>query len=310
MKIFVAGHTGLVGSAIVGAIEARPDFSWVGATRAELDLLDKGMVQNFVEAHKPDAIIVAAAKVGGIGANSNFPVDFLAQNLQIELNITEAAFSAGIQKFLFLGSSCIYPKFATQPLKEEYLLSGALEITNEPYAIAKIAGIKLVAAYRKQFDMPWISAMPCNIYGPRDNFNLQNSHVLPALIRKLHEAKLNKSSGIPLWGSGAPMREFLFSEDLAEACLFLLENYSDERHINVGSGEEVAIRDLAALVADVVGYTGEIFWDHSKPDGTPRKILDSTRINELGWHSKVSLREGVEKTYAWYLENTDLANSK
>ena len=306
MKIFVAGHTGLVGSAIIEAIDARPDLTWVGETRANLDLFDRKEVEKFIDCEKPDAVIMAAAKVGGIGANSNFPVDFLAENLQLALNITQAAFRADVRRLLFLGSSCIYPKFATQPLKEEYLLSGALEATNEPYALAKIAGIKLVAAYRKQFQMPWISAMPCNIFGPRDNFDLENGHVLPSLIRKLHEAKVAKVSGISLWGSGAPMREFLFSQDLAEACLFLLENYSGDIHINVGSGEEVSIRELATLVAEVVGYEGEIFWDHSKPDGTPRKILDSSKIHDLGWQSKISLLEGVKRTYAWYLANSEL----
>ena len=306
MKIYVAGHTGLVGSALTREIQSRTEHEWLGATRGELDLSDKAATIEFVARNRPDAIIIAAARVGGIGANSNYPVEFLAENLAIELNLTEAAFRAEIPRLLFLGSSCIYPKFATQPIKEEYLLTGTLEPTNEPYALAKIAGLKLVAAYRKQHGLAWVSAMPCNIYGPGDNFDLENGHVLPSLIRKIHEAKLDGAAGLALWGSGAPMREFLYSEDLATACLMLLEQNSNETLLNIGSGEEVSIRELAAIIADVVGFEGEIFWDHSKPDGTPRKVLESSKIQDMGWRHQVTLREGIKRTYDWYLQNEDV----
>lgn len=302
MKIYVAGHNGLVGSAITKKIESDGFHSWIGKTRSELDLREKKAVEEFVMKEKPDAIIIAAARVGGIGANSKFPVEFLSENLQIEVNLMEAAAKARIKRLLFLGSSCIYPKFATQPIKEEFLLSGALEQTNEPYAIAKIAGIKLVNAYRSQYGFDWVSAMPCNIYGPGDNFDLQTGHVLPSLIRKFHEAKEEGLAGITLWGSGAPLREFLHVDDLASAVLFLLENHHSDLHINVGSGQEISIRELSQLVSAAVGFKGEILWDDSKPDGTPRKILDSSKIKEMGWTHSWSLSDGVNQTYKWFFD--------
>lgn len=305
MRIYVAGHTGLVGSAITRQIDEDNQHTWMGRTRAELDLLNKADVHEFVSECKPDAIAIAAARVGGIGANSKFPVEFLSENLQIEVNLMGAAAKAGVKRLLFLGSSCIYPRFSNQPIKEEYLLSGALEQTNEPYALAKIAGIKLVNAYRNQYGFDWISAMPCNIYGPGDNFDLETGHVLPSLIRKFHEAKIERLSGLALWGSGGPLREFLYVDDLASAVLFLLENHHSDLHINVGSGEEVSIRDLAKQVAEVVGFGGEIFWDHSKPDGTPRKLLNSSKIHDMGWQSSVGLKEGIRKTYEWYLSSIE-----
>jgi GDP-L-fucose synthase len=304
MKIYVAGHRGLVGSAIVREIEKGSKHSWIGQTRSELDLLDRKEVFQFVEDSKPDAIVIAAAKVGGIKANSTYPVEFLSQNLQIETNLIDAAAAAGIEKVLFLGSSCIYPKLSPQPIKEEYLLTGALEQTNEAYAIAKIAGLKLIDAYRAEYKKNWISAMPTNMYGPGDNFDLENAHVLPALIRRFHEAKVGNSSVVTLWGTGNPMREFLHADDLAAACLFMLEEYSGNVALNVGTGKDISIKELASLISRVVGFKGEISWDKSKPDGTPRKLLDVTKINQLGWAAKISLEEGIMQTYAWYLANS------
>ena len=303
MKIFVAGHTGLVGSALVREISNSEEHSWVGRTRSELDLFDLDAIRSFLSEERPDAVIVAAARVGGIGANSTNPVEFLSENLKIELNMMEAAHAHGVTRLVFLGSSCIYPKFATQPIKEEALLTGGLEETNAPYSIAKIAGLKLVEAYRSQFGRDWISAMPCNLYGPGDNFDLQSGHVLPSLIRRFHEAKVSGATAVTLWGSGSPTREFLFADDAAKAILFLLGNYSEPTHVNIGSGDEISIRDLAQTVAQVVGYTGSTFWDHSRPDGTPRKLLDSSKIHKLGWQHSTSLLEGVRKTYDWYLKN-------
>jgi len=302
LKIYVAGHTGLVGSALVRAIE-QSSHTWMGATRQELDLLDRKEVFDFVSKANPDAIIIAAAKVGGILANKTFPVEFLSENLQIETNLIDAAHAARTPKLLFLGSSCIYPKLAPQPLKEEYLLTGPLEETNEPYALAKIAGLKLVQAYRRQHKLHWISAMPTNLYGPGDNFSPEGSHVLPALIRRFHEAKLSGASSVTVWGSGKPLREFLHVDDLAAACLVLLDRYDHEVAINVGSGQEVSIAELANLVSEVIGYSGEIKFDSSKPDGTPRKLLENSRLSALGWAPKVSLREGIETTYKWFLSN-------
>jgi GDP-L-fucose synthase len=302
MKIYVAGHRGLVGSAIVRAIESTGKHTWLGRTRAELDLLNRQAVFNFLETEKPDAVIIAAAKVGGIHANNTYPVQFLSENLQIEANLMDAAHAADIGKLLFLGSSCVYPKFSPQPIKEEYLLTGELEKTNEAYALAKISGLKLVQAYRSQYGYNWISAMPTNMYGPGDNFDLENSHVLPALIRKFDDAKNLGSSSVKLWGSGSPKREFLHSDDLGRACLFLIENYDDDTPINVGVGDDISIRDLAVLIQDIVGFKGEIEWDSSKPDGTPRKLLDVSRINSLGWKPETSLRSGIESTYNWYRE--------
>jgi GDP-L-fucose synthase len=301
LKIYVAGHRGLVGSAIVRQIEADGKHTWVGKTRQELDLLDRGAVFQFLSSEKPDAVIIAAAKVGGIQANNSFPVEFLSENLQIETNLMDAAHKAKIERLLFLGSSCVYPKFAEQPLREEYLLTGALEPTNEAYALSKISGLKLVQAYRKQYGHRWISAMPTNIYGPGDNFDLENSHVLPALIRKFHDAKISAAKSVTLWGTGSPRREFLHSDDLAKACLFLLENYDDEVAINVGVGEDITIREVAELIKKIVGYSGSIDWNTSKPDGTPRKLLDVQRITSLGWKATTSLESGIESTYDWYV---------
>jgi GDP-L-fucose synthase len=295
--IFVAGHRGLVGSAIWRNLQARGFTRLLGRTRAELDLLDLSAVRQFYQRERPEFVFVAAAKVGGILANSTQPVEFLYQNLTIQNNLIEGAYEYGVRKLLFLGSSCIYPKLAPQPLKEEYLLTGPLEPTNEWYAIAKIAGIRLCQAFRRQHGRDFISAMPTNMYGPNDNFDPQASHVLPALIRKFHEAKSSDSPDVTCWGSGSPLREFLYSDDLASACVFLMENYSEEQFINIGSGSEVSIRELAETVRRVVGYRGNILWDTSKPDGTPRKFMDSSRLLALGWRPKVDLIEGIRLAY-------------
>jgi GDP-L-fucose synthase len=304
MRIYVAGHRGLVGSAIIRALEAGGEHSWIGRTRSELDLLDRKAVFDFLATEKPDAVIIAAAKVGGIHANNTYPVEFLTENLQIEANLMDGAHAAGIKKLLFLGSSCVYPKMAQQPIKEEYLLTGELEKTNEAYALAKISGLKLVQAYRSQYGYDWISAMPTNMYGPGDNFDLENSHVLPALIRKFDDAKSSGAASVKLWGSGTPRREFLHADDLGRACVYLLENYNDEVAINVGVGEDVSIKELAELIKETVGFSGSIEWDSSKPDGTPRKLLDVSRITSLGWKAKISLEDGIRSTYEWYKENT------
>jgi GDP-L-fucose synthase len=303
MKIYVAGHRGLVGSAIIRAVEAEGKHTWIGRTRSELDLLDRKAVFEFVASEKPDAIIVAAAKVGGIHANNTYPVQFLSENMQIETNLMDAAHAAGIEKLLFLGSSCVYPKLAQQPIKEEYLLTGELEKTNEAYALAKISGLKLVQAYRKQYGHKWVSAMPTNMYGPGDNFDLENSHVLPALIRKFDDAKKSGAPTVTLWGSGSPRREFLHADDLGRACVYLLENYNDDVAINVGVGEDVSIKELAELIKETVGFSGSIDWDSSKPDGTPRKLLDVSRITKLGWKAHISLKDGIASTYEWYKTN-------
>jgi GDP-L-fucose synthase len=300
MKIFVAGHRGLVGSAILREIESGAKHTWVGKTHAELDLLDRKSVFEYVNAEKPDAVVIAAAKVGGIKANSTYPVQYLSENMQIETNLIDASAAADIAKVLFLGSSCVYPKLSPQPIKEEYLLTGELEKTNEAYAIAKIAGLKLIQAYRAQYDRSWISAMPTNMYGPGDNFDLDNAHVLPALIRRFHEAKVAGTASVTLWGSGTPKREFLHADDLAAASIFLLENYQGDIAINVGTGSDVSIKELAEIIRKIVGYEGEIAWDATKPDGTPRKLLDVSRITALGWSPKISLEEGIRTTYEWY----------
>jgi GDP-L-fucose synthase len=303
LKIYVAGHKGLVGSAIVRAIEAEGKHTWIGRTRAELDLLDRKAVFAFLAKEKPDAVVIAAAKVGGIQANNTFPVEFLSQNLQIETNLMDGAHAAQIEKLLFLGSSCVYPKLAQQPIKEEYLLTGELEKTNEAYALAKISGLKLVQAYRKQYGHKWISAMPTNMYGPGDNFDLEKSHVLPALIRKFHDAKTRGSDSVTLWGTGSPMREFLHSDDLGRACIYLLEHYDDDVAINIGVGHDITIRDLAELIGKIVRFQGDIVWDSSKPDGTPRKLLDVSRITALGWKPEISLEDGIGSTYEWFKTN-------
>ena len=306
-KVFVAGHRGLVGSAIARAFQRRIENgeSWeiVTRSRQELDLLDAKAVRTFFETDRPTHVVVAAAKVGGIKANNDLPVDFLLDNLKIQNHLIESAHSAGASKLLFLGSSCIYPKFAPQPIKEAALLTGTLEPTNEAYAIAKIAGIKLCQAYRKQHGADFISAMPTNMYGPFDNFDLNTSHVLPAMIHKFHLAKVEKRPSMTLWGTGSPRREFLHSSDLADACLMLLDNYSESEHINVGSGEDLTIKELAGIVQEVVGYQGEIVWDTTQPDGTPRKLMDGSRIRALGWQPKISLSEGIADAYRWFLDN-------
>lgn len=300
MKIYVAGHMGLVGSAIVRQIELIGKDTWIGRTRVELDLLDRKAVFDFLKTEKPDAVVIAAARVGGISANSAYPVQFLSENLQIETNLMDGSHHAGIDRLLFLGSSCVYPKHAAQPITEESLLTGALEETNEAYALAKISGLKLVQAYRNQYGHRWISAMPSNMYGPGDNFDLNTSHVLPAFIRKFHDAKISGASSVTLWGTGAPKREFLHSDDLARACLFLLESYDSDIPINVGAGKDLTISELATLTRRVVGFMGLVNWDTSKPDGTPRKLLDSSKISALGWKPSIGLEDGLQSTYKWY----------
>lgn len=303
--IYVAGHRGLAGSAIWRALEAQGFTNLVGFPSSELDLTDRPAVFRAMADVRPDVVIDAAAKVGGIHANNTYPADFLSQNLQIQTNLMDAANDVGVERLLFLGSSCIYPKFAQQPIRESSLLTGALEETNDAYAIAKIAGIMQVQASRRQFGRRWISAMPTNLYGPGDNFHPENSHVLAALLRRFHEAARSGASEVVIWGSGTPLREFLFVDDLADAVIFLLQNYDDPETINIGSGQEVTIRDLAMMIADVVGFSGEIAQDPSRPDGTPRKVLDTSRLEKLGWSAPTELRAGIEKTYAWYLENVD-----
>ncbi len=304
-RVYVAGHRGLAGSAVARAIDAEGEREWVGRTHAELDLLDRDAVFAYVAETKPDAVVVAAAKVGGIAANSAFPVEFLTENLQIQSNLIDAAHAADVPRLVFLGSSCIYPKFAEQPIHEDSLLTGALEPTNDAYAIAKIAGIRLVDAYRSQYGRHWVSAMPTNLYGPGDNFDLETSHVLPALMHRFHDAKVAGDPTVTVWGTGSPLREFLHVDDLATAVLHLLDNYDEPGPINVGFGEDLPIRELAELVADVVGYEGELIWDTTRPDGTPRKILDSSRIRASGWEPRIGLREGLESTYAWYLAHLE-----
>jgi len=272
--------------------------------------LDRKAVFKYLADEKPDAVVIAAAKVGGIRANDTYPVEFLSENLQIETNLMDAAHAAGTPRLLFLGSSCVYPKMAQQPIKEEYLLTGELEKTNEAYALAKISGLKLVQAYRKQYGHKWISAMPTNMYGPGDNFDLENSHVLPALIRKFHDAKTQGSPNVTVWGSGSPKREFLHSDDLGRACLFLLENYDGEVAINVGVGEDIPIKELAEIIQGIVDFQGEIVWDNTKPDGTPRKLLDVSRITALGWKPEIKLEQGIRSTYGWYLDNNPSLSSK
>ncbi len=300
--VYVAGHAGLVGSALVRALETKGQ-SWVGSTRAELDLLNRDKVCEYIADTQPSAVIIAAARVGGIVANNSLPVEFLTDNIRISTNILDACHDAKIQRVLFLGSSCIYPRMAPQPIKEEYLLTGPLEPTNESYAIAKIAGLKLVQAYRRQHGHRWISAMPTNLYGPGDNFDLETSHVLPATLRKFVTAHENGDRVVEMWGTGSPQREFLHVDDLAAACLHLLEHYDDESPINIGTGQDITINQLAEIVAEIVGYKGEVFWDTSRPDGTPRKLLDVSRIMRTGWKASISLHDGIEDTYKWYVEH-------
>jgi GDP-L-fucose synthase len=301
-KIYVAGHNGLVGSALVREIERTSKSEWIGASRSEFNLCDRESVFDFMHENQPDAVIIAAAKVGGIVANNTYPVEFLTENVQVQSNLMDAAHSCKVPNLVFLGSSCIYPKFAPQPINEDALLTGPLEETNEAYAIAKIAGVKLVQAYRKEYGYRWTSAMPTNLYGPGDNFDLQSSHVLPALMRKFHEAKVSGSESVTLWGSGTPKREFLHVDDLAKADLFLLAEYDDAIAINFGTGVDVEIRELAEMISQTIGFSGETNWDTTKPDGTPRKLLDVGRINSLGWRSSIELVDGIKTTYEWFLE--------
>jgi GDP-L-fucose synthase len=304
-KIFIAGHRGLVGSAIARKLEADGFTNVIKRGRRELDLRSEAAVREFFAREKPDVVVLAAAKVGGIKANYDYPVEFLLDNLAIQNNVISAAHENKARKLLFLGSSCIYPKHAPQPINEDSLLSGKLEPTNDAYAIAKIAGIKLCQAYAREYGENYISAMPTNLYGPGDNFDLNSSHVLPALMRKAHEAKIEGARQLVVWGTGQPRREFLHVDDMAAACLFLLRNYDSPEIVNVGCGDDVTIRELAELVCDVVGFDGELTFDASKPDGTPRKLLDVSRLSALGWRPTISLRDGIASTYEWFLENHD-----
>ena len=299
MTILVAGASGLVGSAIVRELK-RVNMSVIGISSKDLNLLDRSRTFSYVKSIKPTVVIDAAAKVGGIGGNSNYPVEFLTQNIQIQSNLMDSAHEANVERFIFLGSSCIYPKTCPQPIKEEYILTGELEQSNSAYAIAKIAGIELIKSYRKEYNRSWISVMPTNLYGPNDNFNLETSHVLPALIRKFVDAVRINSPEVVLWGTGSPLREFLHVDDLAKAILVCLENYDDMQHINIGSGIEISIKDLSIKIADIVGYNGKIIWDPKYPNGTPRKVLDITKITKLGWAPLISLDSGIKSTVEWY----------
>lgn len=302
-KIYIAGHRGMVGSAIVRRLQKDGFNNIVTRTSKEVDLKEQSAVREFFQSEKPDVVVLAAAKVGGIHANNVYRAQFLYENLMIESNVIHSAHESGTKKLLFLGSSCIYPKLAPQPLKEESLLSGFLEQTNEPYAIAKIAGIKLAESYRRQYGSNFISAMPTNLYGPNDNYDLNNSHVLPALIRKFHTAKLTNATSVEVWGTGSPMREFLHVDDLADACFFLLQNYDEEMFVNIGTGVDLTIKELAEMIKDIVGYAGELKWNTEKPDGTPRKLMDVSRLHNLGWKHRIGLREGITAVYAEFAKS-------
>ena len=302
-KIYVAGHRGLVGSAIVRNLEAKGYKNIIYRTHKELDLTNQEAVRRFFEEEKPEYVFLAAAKVGGIHANNTYPADFIYDNLMIQNNVIKAAHDFEVKKLLFLGSTCIYPKMAPQPIKEEYLLTGSLEETNEAYAVAKIAGLEMCKFFKRQYGDNFISCMPTNLYGPNDNFDLKNSHVLPALIRKFHEAKVNNSEAVEVWGTGTPLREFLYVDDMADACVFLMENYDGEQHVNIGTGEEVSIRELAETVKEVVGFDGELVFNTEMPDGTPRKLPTVDKLHGLGWKHKVSLDKGIRLAYNWFLEN-------
>jgi GDP-L-fucose synthase len=304
-KIYIAGHKGMVGSAIWRTLTAQGYVNLIGVSSKELDLRNEQAVRDFIRKIKPDVIIDAAAKVGGILANNNFPYQFLMENMQIQNNLIDAAHRRGVDKFIFLGSSCIYPKLAPQPLKEEYLLTNSLEPTNEWYALAKITGVKACEALRKQFDKDFVSLMPTNLYGTHDNFDLNSSHVLPAMIRKFHEAKLNNNAVVVLWGSGTPMREFLFVDDMAAAVVFALENKLPDSLYNVGTGEDLTIKELALTIQKIIGHTGDIIWDDTKPDGTPRKLMDVSKMHDLGWKHQIDLEVGIQLTYDWFLANID-----
>ncbi|WP_135609973.1 GDP-L-fucose synthase [Methanococcoides sp. AM1] len=302
-KIYIAGHRGMVGSGIIRKLESKGYTNLITRTHNDLDLINQQAVNNFFETEKPEYVFLAAAKVGGIFANSTYPAEFIYENLMIEANVIHAAYTYGVKKLLFLGSSCIYPKFAPQPMKEEYLLTGELEVTNEAYAIAKIAGIRLCKHYNQQYGTNFMSVMPTNLYGQNDNFDLESSHVMPALIRKFHEAKIDDEPEIVIWGTGSPRREFLHVDDMADACVHLMENYDESdigEFVNIGVGKDITIRELAELIGDIVGYEGEIVYDKSKPDGTPQKLLDVSRLNRLGWEAKIPLRNGIMQTYEWY----------
>ena len=305
-KIYIAGHRGMVGSAVWRALDSKGYSNLIGKTSAELDLRNQQAVTNFFKKEQPEVVIDAAAKVGGILANNDFPYQFLMENMQIQNNLINGAFKTGIEKFIFLGSSCIYPKFASQPLKEECLLTDLLEPTNEWYAIAKITGVKACQAIRKQFNKDYVSLMPTNLYGSFDNFDLKSSHVLPAMLRKFHEAKINNHSDVSLWGSGTPMREFLFVDDMAEAVIYALENNLPEHLYNIGTGKDITIKELAETIQSIVGHQGKILWDANKPDGTPRKLMDITKMKGLGWQYSTELEDGIKKTYQWFLENIDI----
>jgi len=309
MRIYVAGIKGMVGSAVKEAANLQ-GHEVLGKSSSELDFTNREQVFTELQMIKPDCLVIAAAKVGGIGANSSLPVDFLSLNLQIQVNLLDAAHDADIEKLVFLGSSCIYPRLAPQPIRESSLLTGSFEPTNEPYAIAKIAGLKLVEGYRRQFDRKWISVMPTNLYGPRDNFDLESAHVLPAILHRLHNAVLTKSDYVQIWGDGSPLREFLHVEDLARAVLTLISSYDGDTALNIGSGEEISINDLALLIAQIVGFEGQLQFDTTRPNGTPRKLLDSRLILELGWRPQVKLEDGIIRTYKWFLENQKVNLSK
>lgn len=302
-KIYVAGHKGLVGSAIVRNLMHRGYHNIVTRSHEELDLTNQKAVQNFFESEQPENVVLAAAKVGGINANNTMPADFIYQNLMIQNNVIHSAHQYEVKKLLFLGSTCIYPKLATQPIREEALLSGALEETNEAYAVAKIAGLEMCKFYKRQYGDNFISCMPTNLYGPNDNYNLNSSHVLPALIRKFHEAKLQSEKSVEIWGTGTPLREFLYVDDMADACNFLLENYDGEQHVNIGTGEEITIRGLAETISRIVGFKGNMIFNPSMPDGTPRKLTDVSKLHSLGWQHKISLEDGITMAYLWFKEN-------
>lgn len=306
-KIYVAGHRGLVGSAIVRNLQSKGYENVIGRTHKELDLTDQAAVRDFFEEERPDVVVLAAAKVGGINANNTAPADFAYENMQIQCNVIKAAHDYKVKKLLFLGSTCIYPKMAPQPIPESALLTGPLEVTNEAYAIAKIAGLEMCKFFKRQYGDNFISCMPTNLYGPRDNYDLENSHVMPAMIRKFHEAKKNNAASVELWGTGTPLREFLYVDDMADACVFLLENYDGEEHVNIGTGKEVSIKELAETVREAVGYAGEIVWNTDMPDGTPRKLTDVSKLHELGWKHRVELKEGVKLAYQWFCENIEEA---
>ncbi|MCR4748999.1 MAG: GDP-L-fucose synthase [Lachnospiraceae bacterium] len=306
-KIYVAGHRGLVGSAIVRSLKRSGYTNIIGRTHSELDLTDQSAVRRFFEEERPDVVVLAAAKVGGINANQTMPAEFAYENMQIQCNVIKCCHDYKVKKLLFLGSTCIYPKMAPQPIPEDALLTGPLEVTNEAYAIAKISGLEMCKFFKMQYGDDFISCMPTNLYGPYDNYDLSNSHVMPAMIRKFHEAKVNNAPTVELWGTGSPLREFLYSDDMADACVYLLEHYSGLQHVNIGTGKEVTIKQLAELVKDTVGFEGEIVWNSDMPDGTPRKLTDVSKLHSIGWTHKVELEEGVKLAYDWFKENVEAA---